>query len=92
METYNAESGELPPQHEETIAEIPLEREEFVTEKIDSTPDEKKNKTNPIQVLWKTENAFASKDSSEVDSLPDVKIISGKMADEKIEKYVRYGK
>ncbi|XP_032663680.1 protein mesh isoform X1 [Odontomachus brunneus] len=90
METYNAESAELSPQDEKTLVKIPLELEEFVTEKADPIPDEKKSKTNPAQVLPKTENAFTSKGSSEVDSLPDVQTISDKMTGEKIEKYIRY--
>lgn len=90
METYDVESAEL---HEKMVVKMPLELEGFATEKVDPALNEKKdNQTNPVQVLPETENAFASKNIPEMGGLPAVQTISAKMPDEKIEKYVRYGK
>lgn len=73
-------------------AETPLELEELGEKEKDLTPIEKKDdEENLVQVLPETENTFSLKESS-VESSPAVRRISGKMADEKNGKYVRYGK
>lgn len=92
IENYNAENDEPSLMREEVVAKMPLELEGFVTQKTVSAPVEKENNSgaNPVQVPPEAEKALAS-DSFGLGVSPDVQI-SGKMADEKNEKYIRYGK
>lgn len=89
--SYNAEENIESLPHEKKV-ETPLELEDLAVEEKDLTPIEKKNdEENPTQILPEIENVFAPKGESKSDS-PFVQTISGKMANEKNGKYVRYGK
>jgi len=82
------ENIDLPPQ----TKEVPLEVEDLAVEEKELTPVEKKDDVeSSVQVLTEVENAFAAKGESAVDS-PTVQIASGRIANEKNGKYVRYGK
>lgn len=91
--SYNAEEniGLLPHEKE---AEALTELEDLAVEEKDLTSIEKKDEEkNPIEILPEIKNVFALKnDSEKVTVSPFVQVISGKMADEKNGKYVRYGK
>lgn len=84
------ENVDSPPQTKKT-KETLLELEDLDVEKKDLTPIEKKDVESPVQVLPEVENAFAAKGESAPDS-PTVQKASGRMANEKNGKYVRYGK
>lgn len=91
--SYNAEENiELLPHEKE--AEALTELEDLAVEEKDLTSIEKKDEEKkPIEILPEIKNVFASKnDSEKVTVSPFVQVISGKMANEKNGKYVRYGK
>lgn len=86
------ENFDSPLQTKEETKEAPLELEDLAVEKEDLTPIEKTDDVeSPVQVLSEVENAFAAKGKSGTDSLT-VQKASGRMANEKNGKYVRYGK
>lgn len=90
FEEHNSWENGSPTHAEE--AEIPIEAEDLAEEETDLTPVEKSDgEENPIPVLPRTENDFTAKSEPESKSHA-VETLSGKMADEKNGKYVRYGK
>lgn len=84
------ENIDSPPQTKET-KETLLELEDLAVKEKDLTSIEKEDVESPEQVLPEVENAFAAKGESGADS-PTVQKTSGRMANEKNGKYVRYGK
>lgn len=87
--SYNAEENiELPREKEET-----LEREDLAEEEKDLISIEKKDEEKNPTILPETKNVFAAENNFEKETDSSlIQIISGKMADGKNGKYVRYGK